>query len=295
VRPDGTPEPDLAGGSSAARMSGDGRTVVFSSGATDLVPGAGAGWFLRKILSPGPLLSVGSVAIREGNSGRRLVWVPVVLSEPSAVPVTVAYATQDGTAAAPSDYAPASGTLTFAPGVTQQFAPVTVVGDLAAEQDETVHVRLSAPTVATLLVGSATLTIRDDDASAASTPGIAVGDVTADEGDREVHWLLVPVTLSVPSSTPVTVSYSTKDGSGLAGRDYTATSGTLTFPPGKTSLSVVVNVHTDSIVQGDRSFQLALSGASGEPIVHAAGTVRILDDDGPLAAGPPWQLARSIR
>src|SRR5437879_1378342 len=48
-------------------------------------------------------------------------------SAPSSDTVTVQFATADGTATAPTDYLATSGTLVFAPGVTQQQIQVTMV------------------------------------------------------------------------------------------------------------------------------------------------------------------------
>jgi hypothetical protein len=82
--------------------------------------------------------------------------------------VTVNYATENGSAAAPPDYAPASGTLTFAPGVTTQTIVIPIAGDAVPEPAETFNVRLSAPTGgATLGTALTTVTIA---ASAAPAP-----------------------------------------------------------------------------------------------------------------------------
>ena len=62
---------------------------------------------------------------------------PLLATHPQAGPVSVDYATADGTAAAAdNDYIPASGTLLFAPGETSKVAQVVVVGDARAEADE---------------------------------------------------------------------------------------------------------------------------------------------------------------
>ena len=61
--------------------------------------------------------------------------------------VTVDFATADGTALAPGDYTPTSGTLTFAPGVTSQTVTVqTIADDLLVEANETFFVNLSNAT-----------------------------------------------------------------------------------------------------------------------------------------------------
>ncbi len=89
-------------------------------------------------VTPGvPTLLPTSGSVIEGNSGTRTLNIPVYLSKPSAQTVTVHYTTfnvaPNYIAAVPQDYYAASGTLTFAPGVTKQNIPVTVVGDRVKE------------------------------------------------------------------------------------------------------------------------------------------------------------------
>ena len=80
----------------------------------------------------------------EGDSGTVDFVFPVTLSEAPLSPVTVAYATQDITAASPGDYTPVSGTLTFLPsGGLTQYVTVQVQGDELAEANETLRLRLS--------------------------------------------------------------------------------------------------------------------------------------------------------
>ena len=62
-----------------------------------------------------PSLTVGDASVTEGNSGTQDLAFTVTLSAQATTPVTVAYATGNGTAIAGSDYTSASGTLTFAP------------------------------------------------------------------------------------------------------------------------------------------------------------------------------------
>ena len=79
------------------------------------------------------------------------------------MPVTVNYATADGTATSPADFGAISGTLTFAPGVTTQPISVSIVNDAIAEGNETFTVALSNPTVATIADPSGLGTIVDDE------------------------------------------------------------------------------------------------------------------------------------
>ena len=78
------------------------------------------------------------------------------------VPVTVNYATSDGTATAGSDYTATSGTLTFAAGANTATFMVPITADTVAEGDETVQLTLTNAVGATIVTPStATLTIKD--------------------------------------------------------------------------------------------------------------------------------------
>jgi endoglucanase len=84
----------------------------------------------------------------------------VKLSAASPTPVTVKYATANGTATAGQDYLAATGALTFAAGQTEQTVAVTVLSDAVVEGDEFFTLALTDPTGATLGVMSAKGTIR---------------------------------------------------------------------------------------------------------------------------------------
>jgi hypothetical protein len=102
--------------------------------------------------------------VNEGES----VTITVLRTGGSEGTVTVNYATENGSAVAPADYPPASGTLTFGPGVTSQNIVIPTVGDVLPEAAETFNVRLSAPGGgATLGTALTTVTIT---ASAAPAP-----------------------------------------------------------------------------------------------------------------------------
>jgi hypothetical protein len=135
------------------------------SGATTDPFGMGA-YKLSAQLGPVPLpsLTINNVSMAEGNSGTTPFKFYVTVSSPSLKPITVQYATADGTATtANNDYQAASGTLTFAPGQTQQTVTVLVNGDTVPEPNETFFVNLSSPTNAVLGTSQGTGTIQNDD------------------------------------------------------------------------------------------------------------------------------------
>jgi hypothetical protein len=116
------------------------------------------------IVSPLPTISINDVANKEGNKGTTGFTFTVTLDKPSSDAITVAYATQDGTATvAGSDYTSKSGTITFAPGETSKTVMVDVRGEKKREQDETFFVKLSNATNATIADDSGQGTITNDD------------------------------------------------------------------------------------------------------------------------------------
>src|SRR5262249_45180372 len=110
-------------------------------GATGAVVSDGQGG--GTIVDDEPRISINDVAAKEGNSGTTLFVFTVTLSAASDAPVTVNFATANGSATAGEDYDAKSGTLTFAPGETSKTITVVVRGDKKKEGDETFSVNLA--------------------------------------------------------------------------------------------------------------------------------------------------------
>jgi CSLREA domain-containing protein len=229
-----------------------------------------------------PTLSINNVTANEGNSGITPFVFTVTLSAPSASTVTVNFATADGTASSASDYITTFGTLTFNPGVLTQTITVNVGGDTTVEPDETFFVNLSAPTNATIAVGTGTGTIVNDDA--ASLPTLSINSVSLAEGNSGTTPFVFTVTLSAASASTVTVNYATADGTATAPSDYGAAAGTLTFAPGATTRTITVGVVGDTVVEPNKTFSVNLSAPTNATIAAATGTGTILDDD---SVAPP--------
>ncbi len=93
---------------------------------------------------PGPArIRAADAKAREGKDAA--LDFAVTLSRAATGPVSVDYATKDGTAAAGADYTAASGTLTFAPGETAKTVSVALLDDSIDEGKETFTLRLSNP------------------------------------------------------------------------------------------------------------------------------------------------------
>ena len=137
-----------------------------------------------------PTLSVADATVAEGNSGTHDLAFTVTLSAAATTPVTVAYATGNGTATAGSDYAAASGTLTFAPARPSKVIHVQVSGDTAVEGNETLTLTLSSPSGATIADGTAIGTITNDDA--APLPTLAISDIELRRRQRRARRARAP-------------------------------------------------------------------------------------------------------
>lgn len=119
----------------------------------------------RATFAPFPEIAVADTSVREGNAGEHAAVFTVSLSAPSTESVVVHFATVDGTAEAGSDYAAASGSLTFAPGETSRTVGVSVLGDRLLEANETLRLVFSDPAFGTIARGEAQGTIVNDDAA----------------------------------------------------------------------------------------------------------------------------------
>ena len=115
---------------------------------------------------------------------------------------------------------------------------------------------------------------------AVALPVLSIGDSSVDEGDSDDRTTLyLTVTLSRAWSGPVTVRWSTADGTAAAGRDYTAGNGSLTFGAGETGKTVSVSVTGDEVDEPDETFTVRLSSPSGATIGDGTATGTIRDDD----------------
>jgi hypothetical protein len=115
------------------------------------------------ILDDEPRITISDVARSEGNSGTTAFVFTVSLSAAYDAPVTVNFATANGTAKANEDYSAASGTLTFAPGQTTRTITIGAKGDKKKEANETFIVNLFGGSGALILDSQGVGTILDDD------------------------------------------------------------------------------------------------------------------------------------
>ena len=151
--------------------------------------------------------------------------------------------------------------------------------------------------------GTATVTINDDD----DGPGLSMSDASAAEDDGEIAFT-VALTGTTQSTRAMSVQYQTSATGTASADDFTATSGTLTFPSssyadgqltaGPRSRTIGVPVTDDALYEQDETFQLSLSNPSnltfpnGATSLTATGTINDNEEISLTAAagprGPGW-------
>ena len=145
-----------------------------------LAPGTGGSFLLDEVALYGrPVterkvsLAEDAYAVEEGG----LVEITAVLNLTHTEPITVTYATSNGSATAGSDYSNSNGTLVFPAGSSTQTITVATTDDSDEEDDESFTLTLSSPENAVL--GNklaATITILDNDAQPLSGKAVIIDD-----------------------------------------------------------------------------------------------------------------------
>jgi Ca2+-binding RTX toxin-like protein len=213
-----------------------------------------------------------------GAEGNNLAQFTLTRVGVIASPLTVTY-TLTGSATNGSDYNIPLST-TFAAGSNTAVVNLNTIDDNLFEgaTPETVIVNLTAGSNYTLgATPNATISIADND----SRPTISVNNLNITEGNSGTTNGAFTLTLSNPTTEIVTVDYSTANGMAIAGSDYTATSGTVTFAAGQTSQTVNVPIIGDLNFEDNETFNLNLTNPTNATLGTATATGTIFNDDLP--------------
>ncbi len=220
-----------------------------------------------------PTISINDVTVDE-NAGMAVFTIS--LSAATNQDVTVAYATANGTATAGSDYTATNGTATIVAGMTTATVSVPILDDTIHEDNETFNVNLTNPTNATIADAQGVGTIIDDDAP--PLPTLRINNRTVNEGAGSVTFT---ITLSAASTLPVTVRYTTSDGTAVAGEDYSRRNQIATIPAGERTVTVSIPIIDDTIDEDNETFNVTLTNPTNATIAVALGVATIVDNDLP--------------
>ena len=254
-------------------------TLTEPTGGASLGAAASTVTIASEDVAPPGTLAVAPAALTI-NEPDGTATLSVTRSGGSAGEVSVSFATANGSAAAGSDYTATAGTLTWADGDTAaKSIVVPIVDDTQVEDDEQFSVTLTEPTGgASLGAAASTVTIASEDVAPPGTLAVAPAALTVNEPDGTAT---LSVTRSGGSAGEVSVNFATANGTALAGSDFTATAGTLTWADGDTAAkSIIVPILDDTQVEGDEQFSVTLASPTGGASLGAATAgVTIVSED----------------
>lgn len=258
-------------------------TVVLSNatGATLGAPSAATVKIIDAQPPPAVIPPANNSGTAEGNSAHDFAVV-FHLSAASEVPISFTYSTVAGSATA-ADYVNTAGTVTFAPGETEQSVVISILGDEVWETNEYFYVRWSYRGISS---NHPVLIVNDD-----PEPVVTADDITVHETDGTVNAKIV-----LQASAPITgeIYYETIHGS-ATGDDYVETSGLVTFV--SQMATIALEIQGDDLTEGAESFVVRLLPSRGEFVLERSSIqVRILDDDigvGPRALNIPAGESRA--
>ena len=212
-----------------------------------------------------------SLTVTEGGAAEN--YTVVLGSEPTAS-VTVSMTTDLADTSVRVE--PASLTFTAANWSTAQTVAVRAAEDEDALAEPVVtlgHVASGGDYSGAAVSGVAVRVLEND------VPTLAVADATGAEGTGVLRFV---VSLSVASSDVVTVGYATEDGTAVAGADYAAVNGRLTFTPGSAgSRTIEVRITDDAEAEDVETFTVELSGETNAVLGQPSATGSIEDNDAP--------------
>lgn len=212
-------------------------------------------------MGTGPGIVVADGQGLEGNAGTSPVVFTLTLNTNSNDPVTVNWATQDGTAvgaaacAAGIDYVSDTGAAIVAPSTLTQTITVQSCGDGVIENNETFSLLLTGSTGGVLQDNLAVGTIIDDD----DVPELVIPDTRVLEPGAGSVDLVFRAQLSRPSTIATSFNYATQNLNASAGSDYSPRNGTVQIPAGTTQVEIRVPVLADASVEAREQFRLVLS------------------------------------
>jgi hypothetical protein len=202
--------------------------------------------------------------------------VDVTITSTGGTAMVASYSVGGGSATAGDDYTPISGTVVLGGSAISQTISLPINDDTIAEGDETVQFHLFG---ASGVQQSLTITIQDDE----PTVAFSAAEYSASEISGTA---VLTVTLNQTVATTATVDFATSDETALAGVDYEAISGTLTFAPGETSQAITVTILGDAVIDAGETFSVTLSAPTNVGLGTPSSARVTISDDQPLPGVP---------
>jgi hypothetical protein len=209
------------------------------------------------------------------------VSLTVVRGATATAAVSVNYATANGTAVSGTDYTAAHGTLTWAENdSTPRTISVPINNASPFSGTKTFQLGLSDPSTGTAIGSPGAATVSIAGMATATEGSLQLGAATYSVA-QSVGSLTVSVNRSGGASGAISVGYATSNGSAVAGTDFTAASGTLSWADGDASAKTfAVPISNAAPFADSKSFSVALTNAgSGASVgTPASASVTITGD-----------------
>jgi len=201
--------------------------------------------------------------------------------------VGVSYATSNGSAVAGTDYTAASGTLTWASGDTSaKTFSIAVSNTTPFSGNKSLTVTLSAPSGGATILSPASAAVSITGSAVAPTPGTLMLSAASLSVAQSAGSLTVTVNRTGGSSGAVSVNYATADGTAVAGTDYTATSGMLSWASGDAaSKTFSIPVSNATPFSGSKTLTVTLSSPAGGATLGSPSSAGVTIN-GSMAAPP---------
>ncbi len=215
-----------------------------------------------------------------------ILTIDVALNSPHPTrDLKVAYAAVSGQALEGSDFTLSSDTLTIPAGNLTGTITVSIIDDATDEFDESFAIRLIGTGSLDLNLGTNVLyrdTILDNDAG----PEVSFVSVSA-SGAESFQTKQLNFVLSSASGKDITVEYSVTGGTATSGADFVLPAGTISFPVGTTTRTILYSIIDDAVEENAENIQISLQNPVNAVLgTNAIHTYTILDDDGLGWHGP---------
>ncbi|MFC7298174.1 Calx-beta domain-containing protein [Herminiimonas aquatilis] len=230
-----------------------------------------------------PNITINDVSVNESAG---TITFTVSLSSASGKPISVDYATRDGSATAGQDYVGGNGTVNFAAGETTKTITIGINEDVVFEGNESFFIDLSNAVHAQITDPIGQGTIFDNEGA----PAISVGNVSVQE---DGGYAVFTVSLSGVSGSATNFWLGLNNGTATLGQDFTSalqisidggatwtTTSNGSIPAGSSSALVRVPVINDTLNEVGENFTLTANVTSSNTSnASASGVATIVDND----------------
>jgi len=200
---------------------------------------------------------------------------PVVINT-NIVPLQVSYYTTNGTATAGIDYTAVKGTLTFTNGIATNYITVPIINNGVLAGNRSFSVVLANPTAPGVLIPPSTTTVNIIDINS----GVEFSSPTYNVLKTGIQANITVYRTGFTDSI-VTVNYTATNGTAIAGVNFVAQNGSLTFTNGITTQSFSVPIISSTLVQPDLTVFLQLFNPTNAALTYPSfSTLTIQDPSG---------------